>query len=253
VKSHIIHSFEGIESARVDAKLLDIARAAGEQAELRKSAIRTLGNKKGAAAVETLTQLYRSETNREIREQALVALSDIEDPRADRVLVEVARAETDTELRRFAIHRLGDREGASGFEELSKLYQTERDREVKKDILRAFGHMENSRARELVAQAARTETDRELRQAAVHVIGDDEENPQSIETLVSLYDAERDAEVKSEILDALANTEQKRALRKVMDVARRDPNMELRKKAVGLLGRWEDPEAAKFLEEILKP
>lgn len=253
VKEHILHSFEGIESARVDAKLLDIARAAGEHTELRKAAIRTLGNKNGPAAIEPLAQIYRSETNREIREQALNSLSDIEDPRAQSKLVEIARGEADTELRRFAIHRLGDKEGAGAFDELVKIYQSERDVEVKKDILRAFGHMESRQARERIAEAARSETDPELRKTAIHVLAEDEENPQTVETLIAMYDAERDVEIKADILDALAETEQKRALRKVMDVARRETNTELRKKAVSLLGHWEDPEAAKFLEELLKP
>ncbi len=253
VKEQIIQSFENIKGARADAKLLEIARAATEHTELRKAAIRTLGNKKGAAAIEPLSGIFASDASREIREQALISLSDIEDPRAQDRVIEAARGERDTELRKFAIHRLGDMKGGRAFDELLKIYQSERDTELKQDILRAFGNMADPRARARIVELARGETDAELRKRAIHVLAEDDKNPQTVETLISMYDAEREVEVKADILNALAETEQKSALRKVIDVARREPNTELRKKAVSLLGQWKDPDAARFLEELLKP
>jgi HEAT repeat protein len=254
VKRHILSTFENIEAARADAKLLEIARATNEHIELRKTAIHTLANKKGSAAVEALLQIYSSDSNREIREQALISLAETKDARARAKLLDVARDGTgDRELRKFAIERLGDMEGGDSFEELMKIYQSERDTEVRAQVLEALGNMDNTRARARVAELARSEPDAELRKVAIRVMAEDDENPQTVEMLIGMYDAEKDEEVKSEILDALAETEQKRALQKVMDVARRDANQELRKKAVSLLGQWDDPEAAKFLEELLKP
>jgi len=41
-------------------------------------------------------------------------------------------------------------------------------------------------------------------------------------------------------------------LQKLMSIARNDPSVELRKMAVNYLGQSKDPEALKFLEELLK-
>jgi alkyl hydroperoxide reductase subunit AhpF len=70
--------------------------------------------------------------------------------------------------------------------------------------------------------------------------------------LISLYDSEKSAEVKNMILHALSESSQKAALHKLMDVARRDPSIELRKSAIHWIGESRDPEALKFLEEIIK-
>jgi len=42
------------------------------------------------------------------------------------------------------------------------------------------------------------------------------------------------------------------AVRKLMTIARSDPSVEQRKLAVRFLGDSKDPEALKFLEELLK-
>jgi HEAT repeat protein len=67
-----------------------------------------------------------------------------------------------------------------------------------------------------------------------------------------LYDAERDEALKEELLSALAEAEDKRALKKLIAVAKSDPSVKLRKKAIALLGESDDPEAVKFLEGLIK-
>jgi HEAT repeat protein len=58
--------------------------------------------------------------------------------------------------------------------------------------------------------------------------------------------------VKRKLVFALAQTGKKRALQKLMDIAKRDSSLQARKEAIFWLGQSNDPEAAKFLEEILK-
>jgi len=41
-------------------------------------------------------------------------------------------------------------------------------------------------------------------------------------------------------------------VRKLMTIARNDPSVEIRKLAVRFLGESKDPEALKFLEDLLK-
>ena len=241
---------------RARAKVLEVARNQSENAELRATAIRVLGNREDGAALDDLVRIYETDTNREIKEQIINTLADIEDPRAYAKLVEVARNPAgDSDLRRHAVRRLGDREGEASVDELFRIFEAERDPEVRAEVLRALGHHDSPRARARIGEIARARGgDRDLRRTAVRILVEDEEHePAGVELLVSLYDSETDAELKGDILRALADTKSKAALRKLLDVARRDPDVELRKQAVLLLGESDDPEAAKFLEELLKP
>jgi HEAT repeat protein len=51
---------------------------------------------------------------------------------------------------------------------------------------------------------------------------------------------------------AFGDSKQKSAVHKLMNIAKNDPSVELRKLAVRYLGESKDPEALKFLEELLK-
>ncbi len=81
---------------------------------------------------------------------------------------------------------------------------------------------------------------------------DEGDTPQNVELLASLYDSEKSNEVKAAILHTLGDSRQKAALHKLMDVARRDPSVDMRKIAIHSIGESRDPEALKFLEEIIK-
>jgi hypothetical protein len=58
--------------------------------------------------------------------------------------------------------------------------------------------------------------------------------------------------MKEDILEALAESEQKPALQKLSQVALRDSSLRLRKRALALMGESDDPDVIKFLEEMLK-
>jgi HEAT repeat protein len=70
--------------------------------------------------------------------------------------------------------------------------------------------------------------------------------------LVQLYDSEKDESLKSSIISALGSTGQKPATKKLMDIARSESSMTLKKRAVSALSRSKDPEVLSFLEELIK-
>ncbi|HYH84823.1 MAG TPA: HEAT repeat domain-containing protein, partial [Pyrinomonadaceae bacterium] len=112
VKENYLHAFENMDGLRARAKLLEVARSSTENAELRKTAIRVLGNRKDAGAFDELTRLYEAESSREVKEQILQSLADMDDPRARGRLLDIARKGAgDAELRKTAIRLIGDQEG----------------------------------------------------------------------------------------------------------------------------------------------
>ncbi len=54
------------------------------------------------------------------------------------------------------------------------------------------------------------------------------------------------------MLRSFGESQQKSAVRKLMAIARSDESVEMRKMAVRYLGQSRDPEAMKFLEDLLK-
>ena len=67
-----------------------------------------------------------------------------------------------------------------------------------------------------------------------------------------MYDAEKDSGVKDQLIFAISQSSQKAALRKLVQIAKSDASIEMRKKAIFWLGQSRDPEAVKFIEDILK-
>jgi HEAT repeat protein len=58
--------------------------------------------------------------------------------------------------------------------------------------------------------------------------------------------------VRAVLLRGFGNSKQKSAVRKLMVIAKNDPSVEMRKLAVRFLGDSKDPEALKFLEDLLQ-
>ena len=252
IKEQILRAISEISGGRAAAKLQAIARNGGEQMELRRSAIRRLGEREEAVAFDTLSGLYAGEQNAQLRAQILHAFSEMNDPRARAKLLEIARGDASPDLRRQAVHWLGERGGAAVVDELMRLYAAEREPEIRRQILRAFSEIKDPRAEARLVEAARSEQNEELRRYAIRRLGE-RDTPQSLELLIGLYDAEKSLQVKQSLLHAFSESKQKRALQKLMQVARTDSSLELRKSAVHWIGQSRDPEALKFLEQILKP
>ncbi|HEX8635110.1 MAG TPA: HEAT repeat domain-containing protein [Pyrinomonadaceae bacterium] len=252
VKRQVLHALAEMDGARADARLLQIAQNSGEEIELRKLAISRLGEREGA--FDNLVRIYDADRTVEIRKRLMNAFSESGDPRALEKLLQVARTGDNVELRKFALRRLGEKNTDAMLDELMRLYQAERDPEVKREILHAFSDMDNPRAKTRLNEIARNPAEPvELRRTVISRLGDRPDSAQTVELLISLYDAEQNLDLKRTLLNALGDSGQKAALRKLMQVARTDASLDLRRHAIRQIGESRDPEALRFLEDILKP
>ena len=76
---------------------------------------------------------------------------------------------------------------------------------------------------------------------------------QTVAFLSQLYDAEKTTEVKKKIIFSLTQAKDKKAaLHKLMVIGKSEPSPELRKEAIFWIGQSRDPEAIKFIEDLLK-
>jgi len=249
VRAQVLRALVEGNTPRGAAKVMEIARA-GTDISARQYAIRFIAEMNDAASLDALIQIYDTDKTKEIRAQVIRALADREDPKARAKLFEIARQGEMPELRIEAIRRLGDHQSVT-LDELSQLYTSETNVQIKQGLLRAFGDLTDPRAVTKLIEIARGNDPVELRMYALRQLGD-KDDEQTVNQLVSLYDAEQNVQVKMALLRGFGDSTQKIAVRKLMTIAKSDLSVELRKAAVRYLGDSKDPEALKFLEELLK-
>lgn len=236
--------------ARAFPILLDIARNNTADLKLRLTAIRYLSDQRNDQAVGELVKIYDADKTKEIRYQVLRALADRDDAAARAKVVEIARQGDTPELRIMAIRVLSDH-GRMGLDELLQLYSTETNVQIKQGLLRTFADNNDPRAQAKLLDIARGSDPLELRGFAIRRLSD-RDDEQTVGQLVAMYDAEQNPQVKMALLRAFGDSKQKVAVQKLMTIARNDSSVEMRKMAVRYLGESKDPEALKFLEDLLK-
>jgi HEAT repeat protein len=102
-----------------------------------------------------------------------------------------------------------------------------------------------------VFESARPDASPELRKTAIYWIAH-RSGPEATDTLVRLYDEQKDEETKERILYWLGHRGGKAGLQKLLAVAKSDSPQTLRGRAIYYLRQSKDPEAIKLLEQILK-
>ena len=249
IRAQVLRALVDTRSPRGNAKVLEVARS-GDDVMLRQLSIRYLGDAKDAASVDELIRIYDADQSKEIRMQVLRALAERDEPKAHEKIWQVARQGETPETRVMAIRMLGDH-GKMPMDELLQLYTTEQNIQIKQGLLRAFADSKDPRAQAKLLDIARSNDAMELRWFAIRQLAD-KDDEQTVTQLVALYDGEQNQQVKMALIRAFGDSKQKVAVHKLMTIARNDQSVDLRKVAVRYLGESKDPEALKFLEELLK-
>lgn len=248
VRSQILRALVESRTPRGSAKVMEIARAS-DDLNSRLFAIRFISELKDPASLDELIRIYDADKTKEVRSQVLRALSEREEPRARAKVLDIARTGETPELRIEAIRRLGN--NRVGIQDLLQLYSSETNLQIKQALLRSFAESNDPRATPKLFEIARGNDALELRGFAIRVLGH-KNDPTILDQFVAMYDAEQNDQLKMMLLRAFAESPQKNAVRKLMTIARNDPSVERRKLAVRYLGQSRDPEAMKFLEDLLK-
>jgi HEAT repeat protein len=157
-------------------------------------------------------------------------------------LLALAKGETDTGLRSEAVRQLGVMHASS---ELSQLYQSESSADVKKSILQAM--FVGGDADKMI-ELARAERDPELRRTAIRNLGL-MKRAGTTEALTSIYSSDQSPDVRKAVVNALFLQNNATAL---VTLARAEKNPELKKEIVSKLSVMKSKEATDYLLELLK-
>jgi HEAT repeat protein len=154
----------------------------------------------------------------------------------------IAKSETNPELRHEAIHQLAL---TGGKDELWQLFQEETSLDNKKAILQAFFITGDSQK---LADLARSLKEPELRIAAIKSLGLMGNNGHG-EVLVSIYQTDRDPEVRRAVLHALFLQQNGKAM---VELARTEKDPHMKEEIVKNMSLVHTKETTDYMMEILK-
>jgi hypothetical protein len=238
VKRNTLFVLAQSNSPKAQALLEQIARG-GANPDLQLKAINYMDQHRSPHNSQILAEIYAATNDVAVKRAILMAHASIRDKD---FLLRTARTEKSPELREFAVSALA---GNAGTPELWQLYQSETTSEGKLLLLRYM--YANSNAEKLL-EVLRTEKDPKVRANAVRVLAS-QRTGVNADTMVSLYNAEQDSQIKQSIMDGLYSQHNAKAL---VDIARAEKDTKLKLRIVERLSNMKSKEASDYLAELLK-
>jgi HEAT repeat protein len=234
----------------VAAALVAIARDEDDNQSVRQQALRTLARLEHGAGTTALMELARDAQRSWQAREALSALTSSGDPRARQHLRDVLRrAELPDDVLAAAIRGVGG-EFATG-EDVKLLRDSytklpgERSREAAVSAIANFGGTEN--VRWLLALARDANQPIATRRRAIHHAY---RGGTPVAEIIKLYDETTDTQLKDAVIATLVESGDKQATDKLMQIARNDVSVSMRRKAINHLSRSSDERVKKFLSEL---
>ncbi len=254
LKEHAIRLLGQYRGPNSVTMLLDLARNQSDP-KIRRSAIYSLGTVEDDKALELLLDLATKSDDAEVSKAALRALASQRNPKARQKLFEIARSSSNEDMRVQAVQFLDNKGDESFVDELVKIYQTDKSLKVRKQAIFSLAQMAGHGSRYYPVPAVGGKVATTVSPAELPGRKNESQqknNEKAVKALLQLYDAETDESLKNQFLAVFSQTNSKEALQKLMQIARSDASLTLRRRAVMYLGQSRDPEAAKFMEELLK-
>lgn len=240
-------------SSETETLLLDVlnsdpSRSVREQAVFWMGQVHT---ERAAAALETIAT---SSPDMELREKAIHALHEHGSERAAALLRRLAESEqTPESVREKAIFWLGQRRSQENASFLRALFgrigKAGRNDEIRKKVMFSISQMRGfGNDRWLLNIALDTTYTEEVRGHALWTAG---QAGIAGSELVALYDRLTDSEVKEKLIWVLSESHDRAATDKLVEIAQRDRDPEMRKKALFWLGQKNDPRVRQIISDIL--
>ena len=237
--------------------LLSVVRDDPSQ-EVRKKAVFWLSQVNTDRAAQALVQMLESNTTSpELREQAIFALMQ---QRSERGQAAVRRIAEDngapSELREKAVFWLGQQRSPANAQYLRGLFDRlatapagSSGESIRQKILFSLSQMRGEGNDQWLMQvAADPKHSVETRKQAIFSAG---QAGVSTADLIALYGKVNEREIKEQLIWVLSEKRDEAAFTRLMQIAKSDPDRELRKKAIFWLGQSNDPRVKDFLLEII--
>ena len=228
--------------------LLSVARNDPDPG-VREQAVFWLSQVNTDRAVTILGDILRTSSDAKLREKALFALSQQSSPRAAQILRSVAESSTSPDLQEKAIFWIGQQGSPENAAYLRTLYSRVPNAKLKERTLFALSQMGGQGNDRWLLNIANSGNEPiELRKKALFWAG---QGGAPIGELVNLYDRVSGREMREQLIFVYSQRSERAATDKLIDIARREQDPNLRKKALFWLGQSKDPRAAQVLMEVI--
>jgi HEAT repeat protein len=236
-------------SSETETLLLDVLNNDPSRS-VREQAVFWMGQVRTDRAVAALEEIATSSPDMELRAKAIHPLHEHGSPRAAAVLRRLAEsAQTPEKVREQAIFWIGQRESQENADFLRSLFARINDDDLRKKILFSLSQMGGyGNDRWLLAIALDEANSSDLRGHALFTAG---QAGIAGSELVTVYNRLSDPEVKEKLIWVMSESGDRAATDKLIEIARKDPDREMRKKALFWLGQKNDPRVRQLLVEIL--
>ncbi len=232
--------------------LLDVAKTDPDK-DVREQAVFWMSNVPTEEATSMLIDLVKRGDDLDLQKKAVYSLSRSKSPRAAATLREVALdANADVSLRGEALSWYMSGPGKTSedsFTFLKDVYGRADDAQFKRRVLQVIMMRRSDESRAFLVEVAQNSRESmEIRRTAVSSLsGSGVTNAQ----LAQIYDRTTEVEVRRQLISVLGSLKDNGGLDKLLDIARNEKNVELRKQAVSSLVRSKDPRAVQLLTEII--
>lgn len=240
-------------SSETETMLIDVVRN-DPSSSVREQAVFWMGQVKTDRAGAMLEEIATSSPDMGVRKKSIHALHEHGSARATAVLRRLAESEgTQGEVREQAIFWLGQRRSMENAEFLRSLFtrldRSGRSDDIRKKVLFSLSQMRGvGNDRWLLAVATDNTNSSDIRGHALWTAG---QAGIPGADLVAMYDRLTDPEVKEKLIWVLSESRDRAATDKLVEIAQRDGDIEMRKKALFWLGQKNDPRVRQIITDIL--
>ena len=255
LKQHAVILLSQVDGQQATDVLVNALRNETD-ARVRKQIIIALGQRadgaNGTAIFEELKRIAMGDDIENAR-MAVVALGQNDDQRTMQLMGDLARGAKLVEVRRQAVVMLSQNGGQAACDTLIDIYRRESDAELKKFAFIQLVQGDCPQAFDILVETTRSGATADERRFAIIMLAQRDET-KALDVLISLYDSAKDEDTRQFVIVSLGQKvdESKPALQKLMQIAKNEPSLQLRKLAIIHIGRSRDPEALQFLESLLK-
>jgi HEAT repeat protein len=237
------------------ALIIDVAKNDTDQS-IRGEAMRWLPRVAGDNAVPQLEELLRTSTDEQAQRSAISALGSIDSDRARKaVRTIIERNDAPERVRYEAILSLSrEREGrgasADDVNYLRSLYTKLEAPRLREAVLASLSRIETPENAQFLLGVVRNVNEvTSLRASALQRIG--RMQIVSANDIAKLYDVADARSLREQILYALSQRKEPEAIDKMIEVARKDTDPQIRRTAISLLARSNNPRAIQLLKELI--
>ena len=237
------------------AVIIDVAKN-DPDAGIRSEAMRWLPRVAGDNAVPQLEDMLKNTTDEQSQRSIVYALGSIDSDRARRaVRTLIERTDAAERVRYDAILSLSrEKEGRINPDDITYLrglYGKLESARLREAVLHSVSRAGTPEGEQFLLAIARNVNESpSLRAAALQRLG--RMGSVGVAEIAKLYDVADARSLREQILRALADRKEPEAIDKMMEIARKDTDPQIRRYAISLLSRSNNERAKQFIREIIE-